>query len=187
MENKNLKNLRKGLTHIGEINGHNYYTFQNFDGGCPMVRKDMFLIRNDERERFGIGREHMKAFCNVMNELVNNQNVAQIAQLSGHLDYLINLPINTNMLAYIAAPLVLIDDEPIKTIEPEYQALKLEQAQSHEAVNTFFLTCLNLLQISGIHTPNSKQLLESLTDPNNKMVEKRFYEMIGKKTITPQS
>ena len=181
------KHIREGLTHLGTVAGNHYYTFQNFDGSCPMIRKDMFLIRNDERERFGIGREHMKSYCSLMNELVNQNNIAQIAQLSGHLDYLLNLPINTNMLAYVASPLLLVNDEPIEAIEPEYQNFKVEQARRHEVVNGFFLTCLNLLQLFGRYLPDSKQVLESLTNPENKMIEKKFFESLGRKTIIQQS
>ncbi len=177
---------RKGLTFLGESSGHKFYTFAAFDNMC-MARKDMFLLRMDEYERFGIQKENMFAFCDLIAELVNDGNLMEVAQLTGHLKYLMTLPVNTHMITYIAAPLVLIGNEDETGIEHEEMELKTKIALKDQKVQGFFLRATKLLSISGLHMQDFRSLLESLRSQQNQQIEKIFYEKLGQKTTTQAS
>ena len=170
--------MRKGLTLLGTHKGHKFYTFAAFDV-MSMARKDAFLLRVDEHERFGIERDKLTAYLNLVEELVNAGNLIEVARLSGHLKYLLTLPVNTHMLAYIAAPLILIGGEDEIKMEPEEMQLKMQLAFENPEVLGFFLRCIKLLSISGKLSQDSKLLLESLENPENQQITKLFYNAVG--------
>ncbi len=163
------------------VKGENtFYSFKQLDS-IPEIRLEAYLARHHEFKELGMVKADLRAFCLTVEEYGNQGRHMEVQQLNGYFKSLLDRPVTLYPTIYLASPLVILNDEPIKKILPEYESKKTELALKNSEVESFFLGIILSLE------PNLTTLLpfggqQVYSSKRERIVEEMFHQAIsGKK------
>jgi hypothetical protein len=177
MQNKDNDLLIEGLK-IGE---DTIYTFKNLDI-VPLLRVEAYAARHYEINKLGIIRTDLKAFCQTVEEYGKQGEHMKVQQLNGYFMTLLDMPMTLHPMIYLASPFIVLNDEDVNELNPEYEAKKTDLALKNSEVESFFLGLILDLE------PSWKDLLPSgqrqvYLNRKQRLIEEIFQkEISGKKT-----
>ena len=138
------KKERFGLTLAFEKDGNRFYTFSS-PVAPPPVRLESVLARL-EMLKLGIRREEQLAFHKTIDEYcslsaTNDPLTAliKIKELNDYAMVVVDQEINLSPMLYLAAPLILLNNEKVKKVDERIEAKKIALANSDPEVMDFFL------------------------------------------------
>jgi hypothetical protein len=165
-----------------EIDGNTFYSFKSLDM-LPKLRKEAIIARHFEYTEMRIQHSRLLAFCETVEEFGNQGRFMDVQQLNGYFKNLLQKPITLYTMIYMASPMVVLNDEPIEKLSPEFEAKKTELALSIPDVESFFLktTIVLIPSISDSLQPGQTRVYLNQKDA---IVENLFQELIsGKLTL----
>ena len=131
-----------GLRLAFEHNGNAFYEFAQFDA-APTVRVEAFLSRSHEVNELGMKRSDLKGFCKTIKDYGNQGLFMDVQQLNGYFEFLLDQPYNAAPILYVTSTVLLMNDEPVKQMQGEYDQKKQELARNDEQLMTFFFETLD--------------------------------------------
>jgi len=177
MQNKDNNLLIEGIK-IGE---DTIYTFKNLDI-VPLLRVEAYAARHYEINNLAVIRTDLKAFCQTIEEYGNQGEHMKVQQLNGYFMTLLDKPMTLYPMIYLASPFIVLNDEPIDQLLPEYEAKKTDLALKNSEVESFFLGLILDLDPSWKDSlPYGAQQVYS--NRKQRLIEEIFQkEISGKKT-----
>lgn len=173
METRTEKILEVGL----KVGDNTFYKFKSLDL-LPGIRLETYLARHHEFEELGIRKEHLIAFCQVAAEFGNNGQHMEVQRLIGYMDSLLQKPVTLHPTIYLASPLIILNDEPIKEIDNEFEIQKRNLALSNPEIESFFLNQILVLKPSLRDSLEPGQQLV-YSSPRQRIVEELFQQAIS--------
>jgi len=177
MQNKDNELLIESL-----VKGDNtLYSFKTLDH-IPTIRLEAYLARHHEFKELGMVKADLRAFCLTIEEFGKEGRFVEVMQLIGYFKTLLDRPVTLYPTIFLASPLVLVNNEPIDEILPEYEALKTELALKNSDVESFFLgLIIDLGSFTLDLLPHGKQ--QAYSTKRERIVEEIFHQAIsGKRT-----
>ena len=165
-----------------EIKGHTFYTFKQPDL-IPMIRLETFLARNFEFEELGIRKSDLIAFCLTIENYGNEGRYSEVQQLNGYFKSLLQMPVTLYPTIYLASSIIVLDNEKLNEVDPDFDAKKIQLALDNREVESFFLlTLMNSNPSLQVSSEPGKRLVYS--NPKKRILEELFHQAIfGQKTI----
>lgn len=160
-----------------QVDGHKLYRYKAFNY-IPLIRKMVVRVGYAKLE-MGVRAEDLKVYCQMIEDEVNEGNLARISQLNGFLQLQLENFASDRIALEIGGYAVLVDDEPHDSITDEYNDIKSKLLEAHPAVRAFFLS-ESVGLISDLNNSIAPSLMmESLNHPQRRMEEKTFLHLIS--------
>lgn len=142
---KPKQNIRHDCDYIGLMAGHQWYKPSIIDDTIT----DRYLTYTGLSNQFdtlGLRFEDLHAALYGVQDSLRNNKVSLAAEINSALIGYVELQMNNDIVFSLVNCFIMIDDEPIENITPEYTKIKRDLYNSNDEVKIFFCECYNGLK-----------------------------------------
>lgn len=174
---------REGLVLSLEKGGNRFYTFA--DSVAPSGQRVEAVLDAVNRVGLGITKEDEQAFHKTMDQLLSfelgvdpSTILIKAKQLNDYYGTIINQPFNVKPVLYMALPIVLINDEPLKAPTEKHTKQKIALFDNDSEIRDFFLRKAEYIWQTWGTDSGDLKFLEEVNKKSARWYEDQFLNMI---------
>jgi hypothetical protein len=128
---------KKAIEFVFTIEGEDYYAFKTI-ADAPKgryLKSSEFMAELEMR----ITRDMLLAYCERMEELINQGNFGKVAAIVEEIKYRAETMIETETMYRLASSVFFTMDEDLTTYDYDYNSEKITKFKKYKSINDFFL------------------------------------------------
>lgn len=129
--------FKKAIEYVFTIEGEDYYAFRTI-ADAPKgryLKSSEFMAELEMR----ITRDMLIAYCEKMEELINEGNFGKVAAIVEEIKYRAEVMIETETMYRLASSVFFTLDEDLTTYDYDYNNEKIVKFKKYKKINDFFL------------------------------------------------
>jgi len=145
--------VRTDVDYLGEMAGHKWYKPSIIDDSITDRYLDYMALSN-QFDTLGLKYNDLHDALSGVQEALRQNKTSLAVEINSALISYVELSINNDAIFSIVNCFIMVDDEPLERISPEYTKIKKDLYTSNDDVKIFFCECYNGLRIP---TSNSQE------------------------------